>query len=98
MMKFAFLIMGDFDPSKDRAAIHGGAAQIIGVPSVEAACREAAALVEEGVDCIELCGAFKAEDARRVIEATGNKIPVGFVTHLPEQDEIFAKAFGNGGN
>ena len=71
MMKFAFLIMGDFDPSKDRAAIHGGAAQIIGV---------------------------KAEDAHRVVEATGNKIPVGFVTHLPEQDGIFAKAFGNGGN
>ena len=37
MMKFAFLIMGDFDSPKDRAAIHGGAAQIIGVPSVEAA-------------------------------------------------------------
>ena len=58
MMKFAFLIMGDFDPSKDRAAIHGGAAQIIGVPSVEAGCREAAALAEVGVGCIELCGAF----------------------------------------
>ena len=98
MMKFTFLIMGDFDSSKDRAAIHGGAAQIIGVPSVEEACGEAVTLERDGIGCIELCGAFKAEDARRVIEATGNKIPVGFVTHLPEQDEIFAKAFGNGGN
>ena len=98
MMKFAFLIMGDFDSSKDRAAIHGGAAQIIGVQSVEAACREAAALLEEGAGCIELGGAFRAEDARRVVEATGNKIPIGYVTHLPEQDEVFAAAFGNGGN
>ena len=39
MMKFAFLIMGDFDSSKDRAAIHGGAAQIIGVPSKRPAAR-----------------------------------------------------------
>lgn len=98
MMKFAFLIMGDFDSSRDRAGIHGGAAQIIGVPSVEAACREAAALVRDGVGCIELCGAFKAEDARRVIEATGNKIPIGYVTHLPEQDKLFARTFGTGGN
>lgn len=98
MIKFAFLIMGDFEPSKDRAAICGGAAQIIGVPSVDSACRAAAALAQDGVGCIELCGAFKADDARRVIEATGNSIPVGYVTHLPEQDGIFARVFGNGGD
>ncbi|WP_239390976.1 DUF6506 family protein [Cloacibacillus sp. An23] len=96
MIKFAFIIMGDFNPSEDRARIHGGAAQMIGVSSVGEACREAAALARDGVGCIELCGAFKAEDARRVIEATGNNIPIGYVTHLPEQDDIFAKVFGNG--
>ena len=28
-----------------------------------------------------------------MIEATGNRIPVGYVTHLPEQDEIYRAAF-----
>ena len=30
-MKFAFLIMGNFDMTMDRATIHGGNAQMIGV-------------------------------------------------------------------
>ena len=50
-------------------------------------------LEEEGIDCIELCGAFREEGARAVIEATGNRIPVGYVTHLPEQDDVYRKAF-----
>ena len=63
-MKFAFMIMGQFDPDT------------------------------EGVDCIELCGAFEEEGARRVIEATGNKVPVGYVVHLPSQDPLFQALFG----
>ena len=37
-MKFAFLIMGEFDMEKDRASIHGGDAGITGVFSTEEAC------------------------------------------------------------
>ena len=37
-MKFAFLILGDFDSCQDRALIHNGDAQIIGVSSLEDAC------------------------------------------------------------
>ena len=48
---------------------------------------------EEGIGCIELCGAFGPEGAKKIIEATDNKIPVGFVTHLPEQEEIHKAAF-----
>ncbi len=92
-MKFAFLIMGKFDSEKDRAQIHNGTAQIIGVSGIEDAMRTAQKLQREGVDCIELCGAFEEEGARRVIEATGNKMPIGYVTHLREQDEIFDAAF-----
>ena len=40
-MKFAFLIMGEFDMEKDRASIHGGDAGITGVFSTEEACVEA---------------------------------------------------------
>ena len=81
-MKFAFLILGDFRPEADRAAIHGGAAQMRGVSTLEDACAAARELLEQGVGCIELCGAFGPDGARRIIEATENRIPVGYVTHL----------------
>lgn len=92
-MKFAFLIMGDFDSEKDQASIHGGNARMIGVSNIQDACENARRLQQEGFGCIELCGAFGPEGARQVIEATENRIPVGYVTHLPEQDEIYRAAF-----
>lgn len=92
-MKFAFLILGDFSAEEDRAAIHNGSARMIGVSTLDEACQAARELYEEGVGCIELCGAFGPDGARRIIEITENKIPVGYVTHLPEQDEVYRAAF-----
>lgn len=92
-MKFAFLILGNFNCKKDYAEISGGTAKIIGVASVEEAAEVAEALYKDGTGCIELCGAFGADGAKAIIKATENKIPVGFVTHLPEQDEVYAAAF-----
>ena len=57
-MRFAFLIMGKFDSREDQAVIHNGTARIIGVSDLEDAARTAKRLEEEGIDCIELCGAF----------------------------------------
>lgn len=94
-MKFAFLIMGNFDDSTDRTEIHNGSAQMIGVSSMEAAMKTARRLQSEGVDCIELCGAFGEDGARKIIEATENKIPIGYITHLKEQDDVYRKAFLN---
>ena len=34
------------------------------------------------------------EGARAVVEATKNRIPIGYVTHLPEQDDVYAAVFG----
>ena len=94
-MKFAYLIMGaEFCPRHDSAAIHGGDAQIIGVASVDEACEEAVRLKQEGIDCIELCGAFGPEGAMRVVEAVQNSVPVGYAVHLPIQDELFGQVFG----
>lgn len=92
-MKFAFIIMGDFDGNADRATIHNGSAQIIGVADIDEACAVAKELDGKGIDCIELCGAFGEEGAKKVIQATQNKIPIGYITHLPEQDEIYRSAF-----
>lgn len=93
-MKFAFLIMReDFNDKADRAEIHGGEAQIVGVPDIESAVKNAKRLQEEGVGCIELCGAFSAEDAEKIVSAAENKIPIGYTTHLKKQNEVFAEAF-----
>ena len=94
-MKFAFLIMGDFDCKIDRAIIHDGTAQIIGVASIEDACMVAKKLKADGIDCIELCGAFGEAGAKAIIEATGNTLPIGYITHLLEQDEMYRIAFSN---
>lgn len=94
-MKFAFIIMGPlFNMEKDRAIINKGLAQIIGVSNLEEACMVAKQLYIDGIDCIELCGAFGEEGTKRIIKCTENKIPIGYVTHLAEQSEIFQSVFG----
>lgn len=94
-MRFAFLIMGNFDSAIDKTEICGGAAEMIGVKSIEDAMEVARNLKNEGIGCIELCGAFGEEGARKIIEATGNELPVCYCTHLKEQDEIFETAFAD---
>ena len=93
-MKFAFIIMNNFNSREDRASIHNGAAQIIGVKDIDDAIAVARELQADGISCIELCGAFGAKGAKRVIDATDNKIAIGYTTHLPEQDHIFNVLFG----
>lgn len=94
-MKFAYLIMGMFDDRTDKAEIHNGTVQIIGVASIEAAIKVARKLQNEGVDCIELCGAFGEDGARKIIEATENKLPIGYITHLKEQDDVYHMFFSD---
>lgn len=94
-MKFAYIILGrDFNPEIDRASIHDGCVQLVGVSSFEEACTQALRLKNEGVDCIELCGAFGPKGAEQVIAAVENSLPVGYAVHLPIQDDIFKKVFG----
>lgn len=93
-MKFVFLLMGDFSPQKDHVVFPDGNTEMIGVSSLEEAKRVAKSLADSGVNCIELCGAFEETGARAIIEATGGSLPVGFVTHLPEQDPLFQAVFG----
>lgn len=92
-MRFAFIIMGEFNFPTDRAEIGGGNAQIIGVADMNGALEAARMLQKSGVDCIELCGAFGEDGARKIIEATGNGMPIGYVNHLPEQDGLYRVVF-----
>lgn len=91
-MFFAFIMMGPFGKA-DRAIIKEENA-VIGVSSIDEAVKEAKELQRQGVKAIELCGAFGEEGARRSIEATDHKVAVGFVTHFPEDDDLFRKVWG----
>ena len=51
-------------------------------------------MYEDGVECIELCGAFGETGARKVMEAVNGRAAIGYVVHLPEQDELYKKLFG----
>ena len=92
-MKFVYLIMGPFDPQIDRKAIgKNHNAEIIGVKNLDQAKEVCKSLIGLA-DVIELCGAFEKEGAREIIDATDGKIPIGFVTHLDSQNDLFDKLF-----
>ena len=92
-MKFVYLIMGPFDSKVDRKAIgKNGNAEIIGVKNLEEAKEISKSLIGYA-DVIELCGAFGKEGANEIIKAITNKIPVGFVTHLDCQNDLFDELF-----
>lgn len=92
-MKFIYIIMGPFDSKVDRKTIgKNDNAEIIGVRNLDEAKVVAKSLI--GIaDVIELCGAFGESGAREIIDATFGKIPVGFVTHLDCQNNLFDEIF-----
>ncbi len=94
--KYAYLLMGpNYDPRHHRAEIE--TEQRIGlirtVRDFAEACAVADALIEEGVEIIELCGAFGEAGARDLIAHTGGRVGIGYVVHLPEQDGLFSAFF-----
>ncbi len=93
-MRFAFIFMNTALPGIERTTVRGGDSEFVGVRSLDEACSVASSLVGEGVGCIELCGAFGEDGARAVMEATGRSVPVGYVVHLPEMDDVYARTFG----
>ena len=95
MKTFAFLIKSpEFHSLEDIAYIHDRQAAIIGVSDIDDAVGAAVKLKNEGITCIEVCGAFTEDEVRKLIEATDGQILIGYVTHLEEQDELFRKTFG----
>ena len=92
-MRFAFIFICSDLEGIERTVVRGGDSSFIGVRDIDEACSEAVRLGSEGVGCIELCGAFGEEGARRVMDAVGMRIPVGYIVHLPEMDGAYARAF-----
>lgn len=74
-------------PTRHRAVLRSPdfVMRVIGVESVEEAISAAASMVADGVEVVELCGAFDQTDAHRVALAIGPAVAVGVVTFSREQ-------------
>ena len=85
MISWAFIFEApETDPKADRMVIERGGLKttIVAVPEASGVVRAARELAEEGVQFIELCGAFGPVWAGKVADATG--IPVGSVGYSGE--------------
>lgn len=95
-MKFVFILMSNPEDTGKVSYINNDPnSRVITACSVENACEIAQKLyLNNDVDIIEMCGAFEESGCKKVIEATDNKVAVGYVVHTPAQDEHFRKLFG----
>ena len=78
--KFAMMMMdAQYDTKRDYAVFETEEVEthMITVNSPEQAVQMAKELAEQGFGAIEVCGAFGEELARKMYEATGNKVSVG---------------------
>ncbi len=92
-MTWAFIFKtdeGDGSDGKLKTVMNHGNDRflIYGVNTVEQGCEIAKKIVDEE-ECmlIELCGGFAATGAEKVIDAIGNKVPVGHIEYLPKAKE-----------
>jgi phosphoribosylformylglycinamidine (FGAM) synthase-like amidotransferase family enzyme len=58
---------------------------ISGVQDVAQAELVAQEMITKGIQLIELCGGFSADDAKRIREAINDHIPVGYVQYTDEE-------------
>ena len=88
--KWAMVIMNaGYDPEKDMARLDLEQVEthILTVRNPDEAVALAKRLGEEGFGAIEVCGAFGEELAKKMYEAAGCKVPVGYVTTPQDQFE-----------
>ncbi len=87
LTKLGFIVTGnDLSPDRHRTVMSSPAFEMItiGVSDASEGPAVAKAMVDEGVQLIELCGGFGPIWTSRVIEAIEGKIPVGSVAYGPE--------------
>ncbi len=98
MVKYGFILQdeGFSVPQTQLMECPGLEMKIVGVNAFPEACRQAKILVEDGIDFIELCGAFEEGHCQEIIDAVDGKVPVGYVTYSEAEAEKFAKLFPEG--
>ncbi len=98
MFKAAYLgCLKDADSKKNRVTVATPTASVtvVLVKDFDDGANVAKSLVEEGIELIELCGAFGPASAAKIIEAVGGKIPVGVAHYgsesVPELARILSE-------
>jgi hypothetical protein len=84
LKKMGFIVRGDgFDPTTHVSVMSTPMFTVItvGVGTPEQGVYAARRLLEEGVQLIELCGAFGPVATARVIAAIDDRVPVGTVAY-----------------
>ncbi|QGG96224.1 DUF6506 family protein [Actinomarinicola tropica] len=99
MEKWAFIYTsgdGDGDGSAVTATTGSKACELVtvGVPTPAVDAEVIDELIDDGVELIELCGAFGPADAARVVEQVGGRVPVGYVTYPASEAAGLHALFG----
>ncbi|MDB4976523.1 MAG: hypothetical protein JWN48_4864 [Myxococcaceae bacterium] len=87
LRKFGFIVTGaQLAPGQNRVVMSSPAFEMIavGVAKAEDGVEVARALVDEGIQLLELCGGFGPIWTAKIIAAIGGRIPVGAVAYGPE--------------
>ena len=97
MDRWAFIYTSGDGDSPPIKATTGSAACVlttVGVPTPAVDDDLIEELVAEGVQLIELCGAFGPSEAAKVIEQVAGRVPVGFVTYPGSEAAGLHSLFG----
>lgn len=99
LTKFGFIVTGNgLDPATHRMVMQSDrfAMIAVGVSDPAAGPAVARALVDDGIELLELCGGFGPIWTARVIEAIEGKIAVGSVGYGPEAITPMHRLFDDG--
>jgi Family of unknown function (DUF6506) len=91
---WAFIYVApDTDPVADRVVLDRGGFRnmLVPVPDPSQSPQVAIDLVDEGAQLIEICGVHGPVWIAKVIEAVGDRVPVGGVTFGAESVEALAR-------
>lgn len=94
MKKYAMLLMNPaFDTEKGHACfgVDGIEHHILTIRCEQDAVKKASELADAGFGAIEVCGAFGEELARKMYDAAGHRLTVGYVTYPRDQEEANAR-------
>ena len=92
--RYGFIVKSqDLEMFKHHARLHSETfdMSIAGVSDVSEAQLVAQEMITKGIQLIELCGAFSAEDAEAIRASINDHIPVGYVQYTEEERERLAR-------
>jgi len=99
LSRFGFIVTGaGLDPAVHRLEMSSPAFTMVavGVSTAAQAPAVAKALVDDGIQLLELCGGFGPVWTARVIEAIDARVPVGSVGYGPESIDAMHRLFASG--